>query len=49
MATIQHSHRSTDRRRRIGPIGTTARLILGGLLLGSVVQGHLAGPFRPAA
>jgi hypothetical protein len=48
MATIQHSHQSTDRRRRIGPIGTTARLILGGLLLGSVVQGHLAGPFRPA-
>jgi hypothetical protein len=49
MATIQHSHRSTGRRRRIGPIGTTARLIVGGLLLGSVVQGHLAGPFRPAA
>jgi hypothetical protein len=49
MATLQHSHRSTGRRRRIGPIGTTARLIVGGLLLGSVVQGHLAGPFRPAA
>ena len=42
-------HRSTGRRRRIGPIGTTARLIVGGLLLGSVIQGHLAGPFRPAA
>ena len=49
MATIQHSHRSTGPRRRIGPIGTTARVIVGGLLLGNVVQGHLARPFRPAA
>ena len=49
MATIQHSHQSTGRRRRIGPIGTTARIVVGILLLGSVIQGHLAGPFRPAA
>jgi hypothetical protein len=36
-------------RRRIGPIGTTAQIIVGVLLLGSVIQGHLAEPFRPAS
>jgi hypothetical protein len=30
------------RQRRIGPVGAAARIIVGALLLGSVVQGHLA-------
>jgi hypothetical protein len=49
MPTIGSNDRPTSRRRRIGPIGTTARIVVGILLLGSVIQGHLAGPFRPAA
>jgi hypothetical protein len=35
--------------RRIGGIGTAARLLVGLVLVGSVLQGELAGPFRPAA
>jgi hypothetical protein len=34
------------RQRRIGPVGTAARIILGALLLDSVVQGHLARGFH---
>ena len=34
--------------RRIGPVGTTARVILGLVLLGSVVRGHVAGDFVPS-
>jgi hypothetical protein len=49
MPTVDRNDPPTRPRRRIGPIGTTARIIVGILLLGSVVQGHLAGPFRPAA
>ena len=30
------------RQRSIGPVGAAARIIVGALLLGSVVQGHLA-------
>jgi hypothetical protein len=37
------------RRRQIGPVGTTARIIVGTLLLGSVAQGHLARGFHPSA
>jgi hypothetical protein len=48
MPTIGSDDRPTGRLRRIGPIGTTARIVVGILLLGSVIQGHLAGPFRPA-
>src|SRR6266511_8913 len=33
----------------IGAIGTAARLLVGLALLGSVLQGELAGRFRPAA
>ncbi len=33
----------------IGAMGTAARLLVGLVLLGSVLQGELAGPFRPAA
>ena len=36
-------------RRRIGGMGTAARLLVGLVLLGSVLLGELAGPFRPAA
>jgi hypothetical protein len=49
MPTIGSNDRPTSRLRRIGPIGTTARIVVGILLLGSVTQGHLAGPFRLAA
>ena len=37
------------RRRAVGPLGTTARVVVGGVLLGSVTWGHLARGFRPAA
>ena len=36
-------------RRKIGLFGTTARIVVGALLLGSVVQGHLARGFHPSA
>ena len=49
MPTVGRIDRPTRQRRRIGPIGTTARIIVGILLLGSGIQGHLGGPFRPAA
>ena len=39
----------TIRQRQIGPLGTTARVLGGGLLLGSVIQGHLARGFHPSA
>jgi hypothetical protein len=36
------------RQRDIGPVGTGARILLGGYLFGSVVYGQLIkGPFRP--
>jgi hypothetical protein len=37
------------RSRMIGAMGTGARLLVGLVLLGSVLQGELAGPFRRAA
>ena len=37
------------RRRQIGPVGTTARIIVGALLVGSVAQGHLARGFHSSA
>ena len=36
-------------RREIGPIGTVARVVVGVGMLGSVVYGHVEGPFRPAS
>ena len=33
--------------RRIGPLGTAARLTVGMGLLGSVLHGHVSGDFRP--
>jgi hypothetical protein len=45
VTVTQHSNQTIERRRGIGPVGTAARLLVGALLLGSVVQGHLArGP-----
>ena len=38
-----------SRQRRIGMVGTAARVVLGLALLESVVRGHLASGFRPAA
>ena len=34
--------------RDIGPLGTTARVIVGVSMLGSVLYGHVRGPVRPA-
>lgn len=42
MAATNTNPQPTMRQRKIGPIGTTARIVVGALLLGSVVQGHLA-------
>jgi hypothetical protein len=39
----------TMRQRLIRPLGTGARVLVGGLLLGSVIQGHLARGFHPSA
>jgi Na+/proline symporter len=48
MAAIR-TNLSAVRQRRIGPLGTTARVIIGASLLGSVVQGHLARGFHLSA
>jgi Na+/proline symporter len=40
---------SAIRQRKIRPFGTAARIIVGALLLGSVVQGHLTRGFHPSA
>ena len=37
-----------DKRRLIGVLGTAARVALGTALLGSVVEGHISGDFRPS-
>ena len=37
------------RQRKIGPLGTTARIVVGALLLGSVLWGYLARGFHPSA
>lgn len=42
------TNRRPDEGRRIGVFGTAARLIVGLGLVGSVVYGHVTGPFRPA-
>jgi hypothetical protein len=49
VAVTQHSDQTTDRRRGIGPVGTAARLLVGALLLGSVVHGHLARGFHASS
>jgi len=50
--TTNTNEQATGRQsgRRIGGIGTAARLLVGLVLLGSVLQGQLLdGPFRPAS
>jgi hypothetical protein len=37
------------RQRKIGPLGTAARIVVGALLVGSVAQGHLARGFHLSA
>ena len=49
MAVTETNPRPIIRLRKIGPIGTTARIIVGLLLLGSVLQGHLARGFHLSA
>jgi hypothetical protein len=39
-------NRIGGRRRSIGPLGTTARVVVGGLLVGSVAWGHLSRGFH---
>jgi hypothetical protein len=46
VATREIRNQATDRPRGIGPLGTTARLVVGALLLGSVLWGHLARGFH---
>ena len=38
---------ATSRPRRIGVAGTAARVVVGGALVGSVVQGHVSSGFHP--
>jgi hypothetical protein len=47
MMTTDGERQPAIRHRKIGPIGTAARVGVGVLLVGSVAQGHLAGEFRP--
>jgi hypothetical protein len=49
MTAIQLDTHPGGRRRAIGPLGTTARVLIGGLLLGSVTWGHLTRVFHPSA
>jgi hypothetical protein len=49
VAVTQLDNRTTGRRRRIGPLGTTARVVVALLLLASVTWGHLDRGFHPHA
>jgi hypothetical protein len=49
MTATQIDTHSSGRQRGIGPLGTTARVLVGGLLLASVTWGHLTGGFHPSA
>jgi hypothetical protein len=49
MTTTPTSNLITGRRRAIGPLGTTARVLVGGLFVGSVAWGHLDRGFHPSA
>ena len=46
MTATHVNHQGTGRRRAIGPLGTTARVLVGGLLVGSVTWGHLTRGFH---
>jgi hypothetical protein len=47
-AEMTRDQRPARRRRAIGTAGTAARAVVGLLLLGSVLYGHLARGFHPA-
>jgi hypothetical protein len=47
--TATNTNLPAARQRKIGPLGTTARIVVGALLLGSVTQGHLARGFHLSA
>jgi hypothetical protein len=49
MTATQLDAHSSGRQRPIGPLGTTARVLVGGLLLGSVTWGHLTRGFHLSA
>ena len=49
MRAIRTSNRIGGRGRGIGPLGTTARVLAGGLFVGSVTWGHLDRGFHPSA
>jgi hypothetical protein len=47
--TAANTNLPAVRQRKIGALGTTARIVVGALLLGSVIQGHLARGFHLSA
>jgi hypothetical protein len=49
MTAAQIDTHPSGRQRSIGPLGTTARVLLGGLLLASVTWGHLTRGFHLSA
>jgi hypothetical protein len=49
MTAIQLDTHPSGRPRSIGPLGTTARVLVGGLFVGSVTWGHLDRGFHPSA
>jgi hypothetical protein len=49
MTATHVNHQGTGRRRAIGPLGTTARVLVGGVLVGSVTWGHLTRGFHLSA
>ena len=49
MTATQIDTHPSGRQRSIGPVGTTARVLVGGLLLASVTWGHLARGFHLSA
>jgi hypothetical protein len=49
MTTADRTRPPTGRQGRIGPIGTTARVIVGLFLLASLFLGQLAAPVRPSS
>jgi hypothetical protein len=46
---VTNTNLRTTRQRQIGPFGTSVRIVIGALLVGSVVQGHLARGFHLSA
>jgi hypothetical protein len=46
MTGIRTGEQAGGRGRGIGPLGTTARVLVGGWLLASVTWGHLSGDFH---